>query len=222
MATDSVLNVCFHGVGAPDRELEPGEDRYWVTTDRFHEVLDELASWPAVRISFDDGNASDARIALPALVERGLTADFFLVADRIGQRGSVDADGVRALRKDGMTVGSHGMRHRSWRHLSAADRQEELVTARDLLAEIAGAPVDSAALPLGQYDRSVLADLRRHGYRRVFTSDRRPARPTAWLQPRYSVTRDDTAATVRESILAKAPVAARARAAAVGVVKRWR
>lgn len=222
MASDRVLNVCFHGVGTPDRELEPGEDRYWVTTDRFHEVLDELATWPAVRISFDDGNASDAEIGLPALVERGLTADFFLVADRLGRRGSVDADAVRALRKDGMTIGSHGMRHRSWRHLSAADRTEELVTARDQLAEVAGVPVDTAALPLGQYDRSVLSDLRTHGYRHVFTSDRRPARGTAWLQPRFSVTRDDTAATVRSTILGGAPVAQRARAAAVGVVKRWR
>jgi peptidoglycan/xylan/chitin deacetylase (PgdA/CDA1 family) len=222
MATDRVLNVCFHGVGTPDRELEPGEDRYWVTTDRFHEVLDELASWPAVRISFDDGNASDAEIALPALVERRLKADFFLVADRLGRRGSVDADAVRALRKDGMTIGSHGMRHRSWRHLSAADREEELVTARDRLAEAADAPVDTAACPLGQYDRSVLSDLRKFGYRRVYTSDRRPAAPAAWLQPRFSVTRDDTAATVRDTIRAGAPVAARARAAAVGVVKRWR
>jgi peptidoglycan/xylan/chitin deacetylase (PgdA/CDA1 family) len=218
----TVLNVCFHGVGRPQRELEPGEDRYWVSTGRFHDILDELASWPNVRISFDDGNASDTEIVLPALVERRLTADFFLLAGRVGQPGSVDADGVRALRRHGMTIGSHGMRHRTWRGMTGEQAVEEFVTARELLADLAGAPVTDAACPLGQYDRRVLGRLRRHGYRRVFTSDRRPARRDAWLQPRYSVRRDDTPESLRATVLAGPGLAARVRGAAVGAVKRWR
>ena len=34
MAGDDVLNICFHGIGTPQRQLEPGEDAYWVDTDR--------------------------------------------------------------------------------------------------------------------------------------------------------------------------------------------
>ena len=71
---DRLLNICFHGIGTPGRALEPGEDRYWITSDEFHRILDEIATWPSTRISFDDGNASDLEIGLPALVERGLTA----------------------------------------------------------------------------------------------------------------------------------------------------
>ena len=82
MASDHVLNILFHGVGKPARELEPGEDVYWVTEDRFRSILDEISGWPEVRISFDDSNSSDLEIALPALIERGLTADFFVLAGR--------------------------------------------------------------------------------------------------------------------------------------------
>jgi peptidoglycan/xylan/chitin deacetylase (PgdA/CDA1 family) len=222
MTGNKMLNVCFHGVGEPRRELESGEDLYWVTTGRFHDILDELASWPGVRISFDDGNTSDVQIALPALVERDLPADFFLVAGRIGERGSLDADGVRQLCRHGMGIGSHGMRHRSWRGLTPPEVREELVAARELLAELADAPVDTAACPLGAYDRKVLTDLRRQGYRRIFTSDRRAARPGSWVQPRYSVRRDDTPESLRATILAEPTLAARVRSAAVGTVKRWR
>jgi peptidoglycan/xylan/chitin deacetylase (PgdA/CDA1 family) len=222
MPDHRILNICFHGIGVPQRELEPGEDVYWVTADQFRHILDELTSWPDVRISFDDGNASDLQIALPALVDRGLRADFFVLAGRLGEPGSLGADGVRELRRYGMGIGSHGMRHRSWRGMDAHDSNDEWVAARDRLAELAQHPVDAAACPLGRYDRKVLSGLRRHGYTRVYTSDRRPARSGAWLQPRYSVRRDDTPELLRGEVLSAPPLARRLRATAVGAVKQWR
>ena len=60
----------FHGIGTPQRTLEPGEDRYWVAIDEFLAMLDAIAAAPGVRISFDDGNASDIEIALGGLRER--------------------------------------------------------------------------------------------------------------------------------------------------------
>jgi peptidoglycan/xylan/chitin deacetylase (PgdA/CDA1 family) len=222
MADDLLVNICFHGVGTPTRELEPGEAPYWVSVDQFHRILDEVTTWPSVRLSFDDGNASDAEVALPALVERGLSADFFVLAGRLGAAGSLDEHGVRALGKHGMAIGTHGMRHRSWRGMDATTRHDELVAARDRLAALAGTAIDAAACPLGRYDRRVLAELRRLGYQRVFTSDRRPARRGAWLQPRYSVVHDDTPETLRARALGRPPLVRHARTIAVGVVKRWR
>ena len=217
-----VINVCFHGIGTPPRDLEPGEDRYWISTDQFHRILDEVMTWPSVRISFDDGNASDAEIGVPALVQRGLHADFFVLAGRLGSAGSLDEDAIRELRRHGMGIGTHGMRHRSWRGMDPGTRQEELVTARERLAAVAGGGVDAAACPLGRYDRNLLSQLRRLDYRRVFTSDRRPARKDAWLQPRFSVRCGDTAATMRASAMVGPPATRRIRSAAVGLIKRWR
>lgn len=217
-----MINICFHGIGTPERELEPGEDAYWVSTDRFHRILDEVATWPHVRISLDDGNASDVHIGLPALMERGLRADFFVLAGRLNGAGSVDDGGVRELRKHGMTIGTHGMWHRSWRGMDQRQTHDELVAARERIAELSGAPVDLAACPLGAYDRRILHDLRRLGYSQVFTSDRRPARASAWLQPRYSVRRHDTVETLRAEVSAAPALPWRMTAAAKGLVKRWR
>lgn len=196
-----MINICYHGIGEPPRELEAGEDHYWISVDQYLRSLDEIATWPDAAISFDDGNASDAAIGLPALVERDLTASFFVVAGRVDHDGSLDRDAIRELCTSGMTVGTHGMHHRPWTELDADELSAELVDARAEIAETTGRPVTEAALPLGRYDRGVLKELRRLGYERVYTSDRAPARADAWLQPRYSVTRDDTVASLRDNIL---------------------
>ena len=140
----------------------------------------------------------------------------------LGQPGYLNADGVRALSAAGMAVGSHGMRHRSWRGLDARSEHEELTVARSLIGAAAQAPVTTAACPFGSYDRRVLGTLRRHGYAQVFTSDRRRARVGAWLQPRYSIKRGDTMDSVREHILAPRPVAERVRRVAAVRIKALR
>jgi peptidoglycan/xylan/chitin deacetylase (PgdA/CDA1 family) len=222
MANDHVANICFHGIGTPKRELEPGEDRYWVSTEQFQAVLDEVLTWPSVRISFDDGNTSDLEIGLPALQDRGLTADFFVLAGRLGTPGCLDEAAVCELHAAGMAIGSHGMRHQPWPGLTAGDQHEELVAARDRLSSVTGTAVASAACPLGRYDRRVLRQLRQLGYTRIYTSDRQRARSQAWLQPRYSVRRDDTPASLREEALVGPALIGRLRLQAVGAIKRLR
>jgi hypothetical protein len=114
------------------------------------------------------------------------------------------------------------MWHRSWRAMDQQETREELVDARDRIAAVAGSPVTTAACPLGLYDRRLLGEMRHQGYTHVFTSDRRPATGGAWLQPRFSVRREDTAGSVRTDMLQPAPLSTRARGAAVGLIKRWR
>lgn len=217
-----LVNLCFHGIGAPGRELEPGEATYWIGTDLFESVLDEVAGRPDVVLSFDDGNASDVELGLPRLQERGLRATFFVLAGRLDLAGSLGREDVVRLRDAGMTVGTHGMDHHSWRHLDEQARRRELEEARTAIAEVVGRPVDEAALPLGQYDRTTLRALRRAGYRRVHTSDRRPARPGAWLQPRYSIRGEDTLESLRREVLSDRPWPEVLRREAVGAVKSLR
>lgn len=218
----AILNLCFHGIGTPARVLEPGEDRYWIARDLYERVLDEVAGRDDVRLSFDDGNTSDVDIGLPGLEQRDLRATFFVLAGRLGRPGSLDADDVRTLRERGMGIGSHGMDHVSWRGLSDEQATTELVTARDRIAEVVGQRVDRAALPRGQYDRTVLSRLKSAGYLEVGSSDRRRARDGAWLQPRYSITRDDTIGSLRADVLAPPSWVERVKREAIGVAKRWR
>jgi peptidoglycan/xylan/chitin deacetylase (PgdA/CDA1 family) len=214
----TVVNLCFHGIGSPGRDLEPDEERYWISEEQFAELLGAVGREPRMRITFDDGNASDAEIALPALRRAGLTASFFVVADRIGKRGSLTAGQLRELSQAGMTIGNHGLRHRSWRSLDERGLEEELVEARAAIAEACGRPVDEASCPFGEYDRRVLAALRERGFRRVYTVDEAPARPDAWLQARYTIRSTDTPASLERLPGTRNVLAASLRTA----VKRWR
>lgn len=218
----SVINICFHGVGTPQRELEPDEDRYWISRALFDQVLDEVVEHRDVAISFDDGNASDIEVGLDGLVARDLTATFFVLAGRLDSPGSLSSSDLQELRRHGMRIGSHGMDHVPWRFLSGDGVQRELVMARQMISQAAGARADEAALPLGRYDRTLLSQLKRQGYRRVFSSDRRRARTGTWLQPRFSVRAGDTIESVRSEILTSQSVVKRARATAVGIIKRLR
>jgi peptidoglycan/xylan/chitin deacetylase (PgdA/CDA1 family) len=220
--TEPLINLCFHGIGRPDRQLEPGEDVYWITEDVFHGVLDLVAEDPRVRISFDDGNESDIALGLPALLQRRLHGTFFVLAGRLDQDGSLSSDQVSALVSAGMTIGSHGMDHVPWRGLGEARCRRELVEARTRLETVTGAPVEEAALPLGRYDRRLIGRIRGLGYSRLHTSDRRWADPDAWMQPRFSLRRTDTVESVRREVLTRAALPQRLRDDAVGLVKRWR
>jgi peptidoglycan/xylan/chitin deacetylase (PgdA/CDA1 family) len=217
-----VLNLCFHGIGRPARPLEDGEDRYWITEDTYCSVLDLVAGREDVRISFDDGNASDLQLGLGPLLERGLTATFFVLAGRLDHSGSLSSADVRALVRDGMSIGTHGMDHASWRRMDPQTRTRELVTARETISDVAGCPVTEAAIPRGEYDRGTLRQLREHDYAAVHTSDRRPARTGAWLQPRFSIRADDTAASVRERVLSPPSVPRHVYAVLKGLAKRLR
>lgn len=219
---ERAINLTFHGIGPCGRSLEPGEDGVWLSDLRLAAVLDAVADRADVRIMFDDGNASDVQLALPALRRRDLRGTFFVVAGRVGEPGFLDEHGVRALADAGMTIGLHGMRHRRWHALDDRTLHEELVDARAVLEDIVGRPVTRAACPYGAYDRRVLRTLRSCGYRHVYTSDRGTARAHDWLQARNTIGPCDGVGVV-EDILAlerrsRDVLRRRARLAA----KRWR
>jgi peptidoglycan/xylan/chitin deacetylase (PgdA/CDA1 family) len=182
------INLTFHGIGVPGRSLHDGEDSVWVSEARFTSVLDAVAGRDDVRITFDDGNISDLELALPALRERGLTATFFVIADRLDVPEFLAPKDLQTLIDAGMTIGCHGMRHRHWRALGEDGLQEELVDARRVLESAAGSPVTAAACPFGSYGRHSLRALERAGYTRVYTSDRGLTHAGEWLQARTTIT----------------------------------
>ena len=218
----SVVNLTVHGIGPTDRPLEPDEDKTWVTVEQFEQVLDTAVGRPDVRITFDDGNASDVQIALPRLVERGLKADFFVLAGLLGQPGRLDKSGLHELQEAGMRIGSHGWSHRDWRRLTDDQAVEEIAHAGKVLAELTGGPVTEVAIPFGSYDRHVLRRLRLAGVKRVYTSDGGRAIADSWLQPRNSLHHDIGAGWAHEVLTGQPSLPLRARRTAARVVKRMR
>lgn len=182
-----VLNLTFHGIGAPGRQLDPGEEWVWLSVPHFQSILDRAMNRPDVRLFFDDGNASDVTVALPELLRRNLRAGFFVLGGKLGTPGYLGAPGVRELSHRGMAVGTHGMQHRDWRTLRDEELEAEIADSIRVLQEITGRPVDIAACPFGSYDRRVLRVLRRAGFRTVYTSDHGWASADGWLQARNSI-----------------------------------
>jgi peptidoglycan/xylan/chitin deacetylase (PgdA/CDA1 family) len=222
VASERLIHLCFHGIGTPARELEPGESPYWVSEDTYLRFLDWCRGRSDVRISFDDGNASDATIGLEGLLDRGLSATFFVLAGRLGRPGSLGTDELCELNRHGMTIGSHGMHHRPWTGLDEAAGEVEFVEARRMLQEASGSSVDEAALPLGRYDRAVLGRLKELGYSRIYSSDRRWARDGDWFQPRFSVRDGDMPETLWREISSVSGGLRGARAAVTGRLKQLR
>jgi peptidoglycan/xylan/chitin deacetylase (PgdA/CDA1 family) len=223
-ASRAVINLCFHGIGQPGRPLEPDEDLYWIEPAQFEEFLAVARSDPRIRITFDDGNASDAVYALPALLSHKLRATFFIVAGRLDQPGSLSRGEARELIRAGMSVGSHGLDHRPWRTVSDQDLEAELGQATEIIGATVGQPIREVACPFGSYDRRVLTAIRRQGFDRVYTVDGgAAARPDAWLQSRYTIRKRDTPAVIER--LRRAPQGTGIEPAlrsVKGVIKRLR
>jgi peptidoglycan/xylan/chitin deacetylase (PgdA/CDA1 family) len=193
-----------------------------VSISQFERVLDVVAERSDVRITFDDGNASDVEVALPRLVARGLTAQFFLLVGVLGDRGRVDPAGVRALLDAGMAIGSHGWSHRDWRRIDDVQAREELDDAHRVLGELTGRPMSRVAIPFGSYDRHVLRRLRAAGVTCAYTSDGGCARPDAWLQARTSLPHDLDDAWIARVLDLDTPLTRRVRDSAARAVKRLR
>jgi peptidoglycan/xylan/chitin deacetylase (PgdA/CDA1 family) len=218
------VGVIFHGIGEPARALEPGEAPYWISQDLFRRILDKVAADPEPKricLSFDDGNVSDHDVGLPELQARGLRADFFVLAGRIGQTGSLDVPRIRALQAAGMTIGSHGMAHRDWRRLEENELYAELVQSRAMLEEICGQPVTTAGIPFGGYNARVLRALRAAGYTCAWSSDRGTISPGAFLRPRTSVQGAMDQPEIADILAGRMPLAVRARRALGMARRRW-
>jgi peptidoglycan/xylan/chitin deacetylase (PgdA/CDA1 family) len=221
-STSRCINITVHGIGPTVRELEPDEDQTWVSVEQFEQLLDAVAERTDVRIMFDDGNASDMEVALPRLLDRGLRAEFFVLAGLLDEPGRLRADDVRELVSSGMSIGSHGWAHRDWRRVNESQANEEIVAAPRVLRELTGQPASAVAIPFGSYDRHVLRRLREARVARVYTSDGGPARSTSWLQPRNSVRHDLDPAWLARTLEGHTAISARVRKFAARRAKHLR
>ena len=186
------LILLFHGVGEPAQRVGPEEAPYWLSVPSFTCLLDQILECSTntnIRISltFDDGNASDAYLALPELSKRGLQASFFVCAGRIGKKHYLDNSMIRDLLDGGMSIGSHGMDHRDWRTLDSQALEVEIYRARRKLEELVQRPVTRVAIPFGSYDRQILKQLKRDRWECIYTSDRGITRSSARIKPRETI-----------------------------------
>lgn len=125
---------------------------------------------PAVLISFDDGDVSNASVALPCLVRNSLPAVFFVTSQNLGQPGWLASEQLSELAEAGMRIGSHGASHRFLSGLDSFELCDELAESRDALQRACGSRVDWLALPGGRGAGRECEAARDWGYSEVFGS----------------------------------------------------
>lgn len=133
----------------------------------------EQGQSPEVVITFDDGHVSNLEIAAPMLVERGLSACFFVTSDFIGKRrGFMDQQELSDLAgMPGMSIGSHGVSHRFFDDLDEQAAREELLASRLALESVTGQECRSISFPGGRYNGGTLNLLNVTGYCQWYGSE---------------------------------------------------
>lgn len=146
------------------------------------EALRLLRSGDAARaqfvcLTFDDGRLDNAAEAWPVLARAGHAAHFFVNSATVGQSVArsayterfMDAAALRAVVRDGGSIGSHGVDHADLTRLGGREIERELVESRRALEAMTGAAVDTHAYPYGSYDPRVMRAAEAAGYAAAFT-----------------------------------------------------
>lgn len=124
-----------------------------------------------VAITFDDGDETHFRYALPELVARGMTATFFVITSRVGLPGYVSWDHLRAMTRAGMSIQSHTHTHPFLSQLAERAVMRELAESRRLLDAALAQRTTTLSLPNGDMPRGWgTAEFRAIGYTRIATS----------------------------------------------------
>jgi peptidoglycan/xylan/chitin deacetylase (PgdA/CDA1 family) len=130
----------------------------------------------SVVITFDDGGRDCLEHAVPALVARGFTATFYVVAGVIGRpmrwlRAEVglellaaDWTALRAAEAVGMRCEAHSVSHPRLATVSTDVCRQELVRGRALLEDGLGREVRHLAYPFGSSSRATRDIARDAGY----------------------------------------------------------
>jgi glycosyltransferase involved in cell wall biosynthesis/peptidoglycan/xylan/chitin deacetylase (PgdA/CDA1 family) len=145
-------------------------DEYIALRDR-----NELPDPNAVILTFDDGYADNAEIALPLLRQHGVPAIVFVITSAIGKNNDWD-EGVlsgrpllswpqlRELAAGGIAVGAHTVTHPRLTELDRQAAEQEMSRSRSELERELGAPVVHFAYPYGRTSQALEGLAERAGF----------------------------------------------------------
>ena len=146
-----------------------------VTFSDLEDYLDAgipLPSKPVI-LSFDDGWVSQFTDAFPILQKYHFRATFFIFTNPIGEHGFMTWDEIRALSDSGMVIGSHSRSHPFLAKITYAPALwDEIANSKKIIESHTGATTNEFAYPFGSYNRAVIADVVKAGYKaaRIFST----------------------------------------------------
>jgi peptidoglycan/xylan/chitin deacetylase (PgdA/CDA1 family) len=163
----------------------------WLSTHQTVIALNDLMEFlagrrelpnDAVLVTIDDGYEDLRSNALPILTKHGIPAVAFITAGEMAGGGDepdrkLSRAEVAALRRDGVSVGSHAWDHRSLGRMTAEQAAYQATMSRETLEEVTRRHVKAFAYPYGtrlDFNATTATALRSAGYRCAFTSQHGP------------------------------------------------
>lgn len=167
-----------------------------------------------VALTFDDGYADNADVAVPLLEQHGFPGTIFLVSSRLGGvndwttepalagRALLSAGQAAALRSRGIDFGVHTCTHPDLTAAGVPVTQEVTSSRRDL-EDALGEPAPTFAYPYGRVDDRAVEAVREAGFESACTTDPRLAQvdDDPLLVPRIEIKREDSLARFVRKLL---------------------
>ena len=191
----------YHGVGN-DEQTEGSDPHYRVTEETFLRHLSLIKNSVSIErqfadsksinthaITFDDGHISNYEVAFPLLLEKRMTADFYVNSDSIGTKNYISWPQLKEMAQAGMSIQSHGHEHKYISDLSEQEITKQLDYSKKLIEDKLGNSVFVFAPPGGRYDDRVVEISKSLGYKLISSSIPGVVpKSKSFILPRFAVT----------------------------------
>ena len=172
----------YHAVG-DSKDIDGSDPHYAVNSENFRQQVVKIAtSIPLSQqlaeqgyihtncITFDDGHLSNYTVAFPILVEKGLTAEFYINSAFVGNDNYMSWEQLKEMNDAGMSIQSHGHHHNYFSDMSESEIESELRLSKQTIEDKLGSKVSVFAPPGGRFDLRVVKIAKQLGYQCIATS----------------------------------------------------
>ncbi len=143
-----------------------------IPSSNAHDLVNATAEPLPFLLTFDDGGESAVTCIAGLLEKQGWRGHFFVTAGQIGNKGFLNTEQIRGLRRNGHVIGSHSFSHPTrMSHCSQEELTDEWTRSTKMLSDILGEPVDTASVPGGYYSDRVAETAAAAGIRILFNSE---------------------------------------------------
>lgn len=144
-----------------------------ISLRQFHE---NAGQGKVVVLTFDDGYKDFFGTVVPILNKLDFSATVFILAKLIGGIGQwrkkelqasvlLDWDEIRGAIDAGHEIGSHGLYHPNYLHLSTEGLKREIVGSKEIIEENIKVPIASFAYPYNIYNKQISDIVKEAGYK---------------------------------------------------------
>jgi len=194
-----LITLMYHSIYSNDDEwnqIKPEDQPYALHIDTFNLHMDYLKSnafnivdpnachslqnlpedlpGKSVLITFDDGHIGFYKYAFPSLIQRHLSAIFFITSDLINQPKPTEYcswSQLKEMADAGMSIQSHGKSHDFFADMNHQTSTLEFKTSLKEIEEKTGCKVSAISFPGGRYSQKNIQCGQLIGYSYFFTSD---------------------------------------------------